>query len=112
MRQRFLRDLQQYAEADRPRLVLDCSMVWEMDYAMINLLLSCLEEVMKGNGDVRLASLRPAAKSGLRIATVNRLFEMYDTPQEAVQSFDQRLISLAPLAVEPDGSDPISKNAA
>jgi anti-anti-sigma regulatory factor len=83
-----------------------------MDYAMINLLLSCLEEVMKCNGDIRLASLRPAAKSVLEIAGVDRLFEMYSTAQEAVRSFEQRPISLAPLAVETEGCDHVSENAA
>jgi anti-anti-sigma factor len=108
----FLRDLRQYTEPERPRFVLDCSMVRNMDYAMINLLLSCLEEVMKCNGDIRLASLRPAAKSVLEIAGVDRLFEMYSTAQEAVRSFEQRPISLAPLAVETEGCDHVSENAA
>jgi anti-sigma B factor antagonist len=108
----FLRDLQQYAEAVRPRFVLDCSMVWNMDDAMINLLLSCLEEVMKCNGDVRLASLQPEAKLILQNAGVNRLFETYVTTQDAVQSFDQRPISLAPLSVESEGRDNVSENAA
>ena len=108
----FLRDLQPYTEAERPRLVLDCSTVWNMDRAMINLLLSCLEEVMKCNGDVRLASLHPGAKSALEIAGVTRLFETYATTLEAVQSFDQRSISLAPLAIEIEGCDDVSEHAA
>jgi anti-anti-sigma factor len=111
-RRSFLRGLLQSTEAGRPLLVLDCSMVRNMDYAMINLLLSCLEEVMKCNGDIRLASLRPAAKSVLEIAGVDRLFETYSTAQEAVQSFDQHPISLAPLSVEAEDSRDVSQHAA
>ena len=108
----FLQELQRYAEAERPRFVLDCSLVWDMDYPMINLLLSCLEEVMKYNGDVRLASLRPGAESALRLAGVNRLFETYATTEGAVQSFHQRPISLAPLAFGTETFDHVSEHAA
>jgi len=52
---RFLRELQTFVETERPRLVLDCSRVQQMDNATIHLLLSCLEEAMKRNGDVKLA---------------------------------------------------------
>ena len=96
----FLRELQRYAEAERPRFVLDCSRVTEMDATTIGLLLSCLEVVMKCNGDVRLASLRPEAEAALRAAGVNRLFEVYPTAESAVHSFHQRTASLTPFASE------------
>ncbi len=101
----FLRDLQKYAETERPRLVLDCSSIWDMDIPMIQLLLSCLEQVMKCNGDVRLASLRPEAEAALRLAGVSRLFEMYSTAENAVQSFHKRPTSIAPLAFETEAFD-------
>jgi anti-anti-sigma regulatory factor len=106
----FLRDMQKYAEIERPRVVLDCSRVWDMDIATIHLLLSCLEEAMKCNGDVRLASLRPEA--ALRLAGVNRLFERYATADSAVQSFHQRQASMAPLAFETEAWDRESGHAA
>ncbi len=108
----FLRDLQMHAEAERPRFVLDCSMIFVMDYPTIDLLLSCLEEVMKYNGDVRLASLSPAAELALRVAGIHRLFETYATTESAVQSFHQRPISLAPLGLETEAFDHASEHAA
>ena len=96
----FLRDLQAYVETERPRLVLDCSRVQEMDNATVHLILSCLEEAMKRNGDVKLAGLRPEAKATLQFAGVNRLFEMYATTTEAIQSFRHRPASLAPPLFE------------
>jgi anti-anti-sigma factor len=109
----FLRELQHQVEAERPRFVLDCSMVWNMDRATISLLLSCLEEVMKCNGDVRLASLCPKAEAALQSAGVNRLFEIYETTESAVQSFHQRPISSAPMTfVTAEAFDEISENAA
>jgi anti-anti-sigma factor len=87
---KFLRDLQNYVETERPRLVLDCSRVRQMDNATIHLLLSCLEEAMKRNGDVKLAGVRPDAKATLAFAGVSRLFEIYATTAEATQSFRHR----------------------
>lgn len=96
----FLQNLQNCSENERPRVVLDCSHVREMNIATIYLLLSSLEEVMKCNGDVRLAALRPGAEDALRLAGVGRLFEIYATAEAAVQSFQQRSSSMAPLEIE------------
>ncbi len=93
----FLQELQKCSESERPRFVLDCSRVREMDIATIHLLLSSLEEVMKCNGDVRLASLHPAAEEMLSLAGVNRLFEIYPTVDGAVRSYHQRPTSIAPM---------------
>lgn len=108
----FLRDLQKYAHTERPRLVLDCSRVRTMDSATILLLLSSLEEVMKSNGDVRLASLHPDAEAALRAAGVNRLFEMYSTAEGAVNSFHQRATSIAPQSSEAETFARDSEHAA
>jgi anti-anti-sigma factor len=96
----FLRELQKYAESERPRFVLDCSRVSDMNAGTLSLLLSSLEIVMKCNGDVRLASLQPDAEAALRSAGVSRLFEVYATIESAVHSFHQRAASLAPFASE------------
>ena len=85
------------AETERPLFVLDCSLVRTMDTATIHLLLSCLEEVMKCNGDVRLAALCPEAEDTLRLSGVSRLFETYPTAEAAILSFQKRASSMAPL---------------
>ncbi len=92
---RFLRDLQSHVAAERPRIVLDCSEVAQMDDATVHLLLCCLEEAMKSNGDVKLAALSPAAESSLRRSKVNRLFELYPTPAAAVHSYQSPFTSEA-----------------
>jgi anti-sigma B factor antagonist len=87
---RFLLDLQNYVETERPRLVLDCSAVQQMNNATMHLLLSCLEEAMKRNGDAKLAAINPEAKAALDSMGVSRLFEIFATAAEAVQSFRHR----------------------
>jgi anti-anti-sigma regulatory factor len=54
---------------------------------VIHLLLHCLEEAMKRNGDVKLAALPPEGAEFLRITGVTRLFDIYETTAEAVNSF-------------------------
>jgi anti-anti-sigma regulatory factor len=91
------------AESGTPRLVLDCSKIWEMNQPMIELLLSCLEEVMMHNGDVRLAMLRPDGYAALRLCGVDKLFEVYPTVQSAIESFQLHLASMAPYVLDNAG---------
>jgi anti-anti-sigma regulatory factor len=58
-----------------------------LDRPAIQLLLCCLEEAIKRNGDVKLAAVPPGARSALKLTGVDRLFEMFDTNAEAVNSF-------------------------
>lgn len=89
----FVQDLQSYVETERPRLVLDCSAVRQMNNATIHLLLSSLEEAMKRNGDAKLAGITPETKAALDARGVGRLFETFATTAEAVQSFRHRAAS-------------------
>ena len=109
---KFLRDLQQYVETERPRLVLDCSKVRQMDNPTIHLLLCCLEEAMKRNGDVKLAGVQPDAKATLQFAGVSRLFEVYTTVAEATQSFRQRFNGIVPPLLEPVEQEREAENVA
>jgi anti-sigma B factor antagonist len=86
-RQLFKRKLESCLNIDRPRLVIDCSKVRGMDRPAIELLLYCLEEAMKRNGDVKLAAVTPEARAILERCGVDRLFEIFDTNMEAVSSF-------------------------
>lgn len=95
----FLNHLQQYVETERPRLVLDCSQVRRMDKPTLHLLLACLEEAMKRNGDVRLASLSTEAEAALQLAGLRRLFETYPSTAEAIRSYQQRPTALPPELV-------------
>jgi hypothetical protein len=69
--------------------VLDCSKVRQLDSAGIHVLLRCLEEAMKRNGDVKLASVPPGAAAILELTRVGHLFEAFDNTADAVQSFHQ-----------------------
>jgi anti-sigma B factor antagonist len=83
----FLQDLQPLLEVDRPRLVLDCSQVQCMDSAGIDVLLHCMDEAMKRDGDLKLAALSPSSAAILELMRVDRLFEVFETADEAARSF-------------------------
>lgn len=83
----FLDELRPLLEIDRPRIVLDCSRVQHIDSAGIEILLHCMEETMKRDGDVKLAAISPASAAILELMRVDRLFEVFDTATEATQSF-------------------------
>jgi anti-anti-sigma regulatory factor len=85
--QAFLRQLKSSMSMKDPRVVLDCSQVRQMNAPLVYLLLCCLEETIKRNGDIKLAALPPAAMAVLNVTGVNRLFETYDTILEALNSF-------------------------
>jgi anti-anti-sigma regulatory factor len=86
---KFLHEIGSVMNANRPRLVIDCSSLRNCDNSTIHLLLHSLEEAMKRNGDVKLAAIPPAAAVALVTTGVARLFEMFDTTAEAVNSFHQ-----------------------
>ena len=83
----FLHGLQPLLENDRPHLVLDCSKVQHIDSAGVDMLLHCLEEAMKRDGDLKLAAVSPASAVILELMRVDRLFEVFETPKEAARSF-------------------------
>jgi anti-anti-sigma regulatory factor len=83
----FFAEVESCFNVDRPCIVLDCSKMRQMDRSVIHLLLCCLEEAMKRNGDVKLAAIPAEARTLLRVTGADRLFEMFDTSLEAIASF-------------------------
>jgi len=85
--QSFYRELESCINVDRPSLVLDCSMLVRLDRSAIHLLLCCLEEAMKRNGDVRLAALQPELQSIFKSTGLDTIFQAFDDINDAVESF-------------------------
>jgi|SRR5579864_5354020 len=108
----FFNELESRMNIDRPCVVLDCSRVREMDRFAIHMLLCCLEEAMKRDGDVRLAAVSPSALETLELTRVDRLFEIYDTETDAVNSFFQPRFERTFYAPGAGSSEEISESAA
>jgi len=97
---------------DRPAVVLDCSGVREMDRSAIHLLLCCLEEAMKRNGDVRLSGLHPDVRAALIDAEVATLFHCFADVSEAVDSFHRPQLDFIQLESPVLGDEKSRMNAA
>ncbi len=83
----FFRELQRHINTGRPLIVLDCSSLYKLDNYIVYVLLCCLEEAMKCNGDVKLVALPSDVVSAPYIAKLNRIFDIYNTTSDAVNSF-------------------------
>lgn len=83
----FHQELNTLLHAERPRVVLDCSGIKHIDSSGVEMLLHCMDEAMKRDGDVKLAAVAPASAVILELMKVDRLFEVFDSAEEAVRSF-------------------------
>lgn len=97
---KFLQDVQPFLTADRPQLVFDLSQVKQLDAAGVEMLLQCVSEVMKRDGDLKLASLSRQAAMVLELTRAGRMFEIYENSTEAARSFSGFL----PNAMRPQPS--------
>jgi anti-anti-sigma factor len=109
---RFFAELKSNLRVERPCVVLDCSKLREIDKQAIHMLLCCLEEAMKHNGDVKLAAVTPSVGEILELTRVDRLFEIYETETDAVNSFFRPRIEPAAYARGAQTADEISESAA
>jgi anti-sigma B factor antagonist len=83
----FMRSLEDFLKSDGPRMVFDLSQVEEMDAAGVDMLLTCMTEAAKRDGDLKLAGPSPRALVILELTQMDRLFEIFETPAEAAASF-------------------------
>jgi len=83
----FLPEVMAVLKNDRPHIVFDFSEVAQIDSAGVEMLLKCLERAMGLDGDLKLAALTPQASVILELTRVDRLFEIFATVDDAVESF-------------------------
>jgi anti-sigma B factor antagonist len=88
---KFLQEVQPFLNSDRPQVVFDMSQVRHIDAAGVDMLLHCMREAMKRDGDLKLAALSPQSAVVLELTRTGRLFEIYDTSTAAVKSFSSFL---------------------
>ena len=111
----LFREFADLFERDHPRLVFDFSTVKYLDSGGVELLLRCMEEAMKRNGDLKLAAIPAPVAVILEMTRVDRLFEIYENCSDAVESyhhFPVHAISaesadpLGTLSLDPGGQNP------
>lgn len=87
--QRLMQEIAPIFKQDRPRVVFDFSQVSQIDSAGVDMLLRCVEQAAKRDGDLKLAAVPPGSAVILELTRVDRVFEIFDTVEQAVDSFDE-----------------------
>ena len=85
----FFCEVEPILAGDRPRVVFNFSSVRHFDYAGLAVLLTCIEEVLQKNGDLKLAAVSAPSLTVLELTGVDRLFEIFENTADAVKSFFQ-----------------------
>jgi anti-anti-sigma factor len=83
----FLEEVRPLLAHDRPQLVFDLSHVRRIDAAGVDMLLDCMKEATRRDGDLKLASLSPQAQVVLDLTRTSRLFEIFASSADAARSF-------------------------
>jgi anti-sigma B factor antagonist len=84
----FLNDVRPLLEQhDRPQVVFDFSLLRKLDSAGIDMLLDCMRQADRHDGELKLASLSLQAQVVLDLSRVGRLFEIFASSTDAVRSF-------------------------
>jgi anti-sigma B factor antagonist len=69
------------------RIVLNFSWIGHIDSGGLGTLVSSFISARHQGAEIRFAALSPAARRILEITNVDRLFEIYDSTEAAIQSF-------------------------
>lgn len=68
-------------------VVLDLSSLSFIDSSGLGTLLSCLRQTTAKGGDLKLSSLTPQVRAVFQLVRMHRLFDIYNTREEAVRAF-------------------------
>lgn len=75
------------AEQSKMRLVIDLAKTRFIDSSGCGALVASLRALLKSNGDMKIASPSPQAKTLFQLTRLHRVFEIFDDVDQAVKSF-------------------------
>lgn len=70
-----------------PKAVLNLSPIRFMDSSGLGAMISCLRRQQEADGDLKLAGLKSPALDLFRLVRMDRIFELYDTVEDAIRSY-------------------------
>lgn len=83
----FKEKLQEIAAQNDNDVVLDFSGVQFIDSACLGALVALLKRLREHKGDIKMSCLTDDVRSIFQITRLDRVFEIFDTREEAVNSF-------------------------
>ena len=81
--------LAEIAEDEVPKVILNLSKVSMMDSSGLGVLVSSYTSVQKRNGRLVLAGLGKGLQNLIAITKLTRVFDIYESEEEAVASFSE-----------------------
>jgi anti-sigma B factor antagonist len=82
----FRRDIAPILEQNN-KLAFDLSQIGFLDSSGCGTLLSCLRQVTKSDGDLKLFAVQKPVLSLFELVRMHRIIEIFNTREEAVKSF-------------------------
>jgi len=81
-----------YSEIEKGHyeLVINLEKVNYIDSSGIGVLLSCLSKTKQKRGNLKLANLQPNVYNVIKISKFDRIFEIYDNVDKAIDSFSNQ----------------------
>ena len=83
----FMQDFEPMLAGERPRFVFDFTGVRRVDRAGAEMILHCLEQAMRREGELKLAALSAEAEVALELMRRPGVLQTFLTCDEAVRSF-------------------------
>lgn len=83
----FLEETKPALKEARPTVVFDFSHVVAIDRSGIMVLMKCFEEVLKRNGDIKVASMSVELAWTLQQTGLDQICDVYETAQGAAESY-------------------------
>lgn len=82
----FLEETKPALKKARPTVVFDFSHVSAIDRSGIVVLMKCFEEILKQNGDIKVASMSAELAWTLQQTGLDQICDVYDNAQDAAES--------------------------
>ena len=70
-------------------VVVDLNEVDFIDSSGLGVILSCYRHLQTAKGDLKLCRMKESVRSLFELVRMHRIFEIYDTSEEAIESFQQ-----------------------
>lgn len=81
------RSLLAILDDDRPRIVIDCEKLTYISSNGMGVFISYVNKARNQGGDIRFCNMRDIARTVITMLGLHRLFEIYESREEAVGSF-------------------------
>lgn len=86
----FEKELEKILEENYYKIVVDLTNVKHVSSSALGILISLIRKVKRKNGDIRLVVTEDEVLRVLQITLLNRVFQIFGTSKEAVDSFKKQ----------------------